>query len=165
MNRRLLWCIPLGWPGAGSPDEGSRYPATVGQQVAVFLEQGDSNAPPAFLPTIYGKEKGKDTQPGATLSASDTEKVATIWETKKVRIFASKDKDIHKVVIETTETNQEDRAYIEVNATDGTSSKAATVTIQGRTSVQIKSDGVIDISGSRVQIQGRIVADTTKKQI
>lgn len=158
------WCLPLGWPGAGRSGSGSRYPAGVGQTVALFLEQGDMHAPPAYLPGPYGYEQGKDIQPGATTAAKDTEKIATIWETSGIRVYVSEDESKHKVVIETKETNEEDRARVEVNGNDG-AGKAATVTIQGRTSVTIKSDGVVDISGSRVQIQGRIVASTTQKQI
>lgn len=163
------WASPLGWPGGGGQTYGSRYPTPVGAQVAILFEHGDPEAPACFLPGPYGLNGsgGSLTWPeldqelvlksaNGVADASPLE-VAVIWEDDTFRAFVvnkstAGEEDKRFVLIEKTTGSG-----IVLNATDGDSGKSITLTLSANTGISIQANGVIDIQGTSVQIQGRRV--------
>jgi hypothetical protein len=157
------WASPLGWPGAGGIGVGSQYPTQVGASVAVLFEHGNIHAPPAFLPTIYGKLEGQSAGPSIVSEGinkdEDPNKIAVIWEDEAFQIYVTMKKE--------SEDGVDDRrvsivekitgSKFEMNATDGAQNKSVSITIAANTGISLLSNGVIDIDGTVVQIQGRRV--------
>jgi len=158
-NTHPEWVKPVGWPGAGGTLNGSRYPVDIGAQVIVLFEAGSVEAPPVYLPGIYGLGESGVLGPQAALTHEDPNTRAVIWED-----------DVFQSYITTgtaSQPNAEDRRLvlkekrtgsgITINATDGTNHKSVSVDIQANTSLKIHCNGIIDIDGTVVQINGRKV--------
>lgn len=153
------WCIPVGWPGAGHESQGSRYPLPVDAQVAVFFEHGDPEGAPIVLGGVYPASKGIPAGPpimaeAAQSSDTDVNNVVLLWEDDMFRCYVTRTKDDRRLVLLEKETN----SNITLNATDGAQKKSKSITLEANTSISIHSNGIVDISGTRVQIQGRVVA-------
>jgi hypothetical protein len=162
------WIYPIGWPGGGQPEWGSQYPVKVRSQVAVFFEHGDIDASPVYLPGPYGQmgdgpNKGQNAGPSLVREAvdgkDDGEKTVVIWEDDTFEIFIT--------MYNTADDGKEDRRLVmrekktgsgfTLNATDGGQSKSVTMDINVNTSLNIQCNGIINIEGTTVQIQGRKV--------
>jgi len=156
------WIMPAGWPGAGELSRGSRYPASVGQQIAVFFELGDMDAPPIFFPLAYGFDPDLEA-PGGPQSAVgegvDPNDRAVLWEDNQMAVFI--------VDKENDDATQRDKrivmldkrtgSNITLNATDGAGGKSVSISIEANTSLSLKSNGIIDIDAPVVQIKKRRV--------
>jgi hypothetical protein len=170
------WFIPAGWPGAGGLSQGTQFPVPFGAQIMVFFEQGDIKAGGAYIPLHYGQVA--DAEGGATVfptrvaerkgqyGANSTLKCATLWEDDYFRIFVDFDKvgvspNLRNITIE----EKHGGSTIQMDAAAGANGKSSTITIYGRTNVNIQSEGAVSITGGSVSIQGRRVLSYGKKPI
>lgn len=158
------WILPACWPGGGGISKtGSQYPPPeVGAQVFVLYEHGvwwKTDGQAIYLAGYYGAKEGESLSPETIGQASDYEganKRTVIWENEKVAI-AVIDEDDDKRIILTAKTTG---SKIEVNAMDNDDGNSESIYIEGRTTVSIYSDGIIDLSAPIVQINGRTVGDS-----
>jgi hypothetical protein len=159
---------PFGWPGAGQPEHGSQYPVKVGAQVGIIFEHGDIDATPVYFTAAYGlvpagPDEGKNAGPSLIREAIEAgdpaEKTVVIWEDDSFEIFvtmfnkAEDGKDDRRVVIQEKATG----SGFTLNAADGAQGKSVSMTLNVNTSLDIQCNGVINIEGTTVQIQGRKV--------
>ena len=163
------WCNPAGWPGAGQARRGSRYPIEVGQHVLVFFERGDSTAGASFLPGLYGVEDNVPTGPTYHSRMDDPNKRATIWEDDDLivavgigRDAATQDPNVGSRYIAIG--SKKDRTGqggamtgISIAVNTGPNGRSDVVSIHGRTTVFLKSDGYVKIDAPVVTINGRRV--------
>ena len=181
------WAMPLGWPGAGLPSQGSKYSTKIGAQVAVIFENGDPDSIPGYLPAPYGASTGIPDGPSvvteAFLRGLDQTDFTVEDLQQAVRdgsIAGLPTKEAAEEVVELNviwedeafvffvTTQDDDRRMvmlekntlsgIALNATDGAQNKSVTLEIFANTSIKIGSKGIIDIRAQGVQIQGRKVA-------
>lgn len=165
------WVLPGGWPGAGGENNGSQYPPpAIGSHVFVIFEYGVWDAPDAhaiYLTGYYGLKSdgsGESASPSTITEASTAEKSrqrTVVYETDDLAVAVIDEDDDHRVVIEAFDNGGTSSASVgaklEVRAKDGASGRAASITIQGRTSIEIFSQGLIDIDAGILQLQGRRV--------
>lgn len=151
------WAIPIGWPGAGHPSRGSQYPAPpIGGQVAVFFEMSDVSAPPAYICAIYGMAEvgtgvaGPPMVTAAVKAGEDPRDITVIWDDDAFKAFVVNRSNDKRLVFaeKTTGSN------ITLNATDGPNGKSVTLSLEAMTSLSLKCNGIIDIDGTVVQING-----------
>lgn len=151
------WVLPMGWPGGGGLEKGSRYPTPVGAQVAVIFEYGNPDSAPVFLTGYYGltgeRPAGPSNPAFAHIEGRDPQEQVTIWEDEQFNIVITEETDNKKVSIVEKSTG----SGITLNSTDGVSGKAVTMTIAANTSINIQSNGIVNIEGLTVQINGRKV--------
>ena len=157
------WANPFGWPGAGAPGRGSKYPIQIGAQVAVFFEHGDMQAPPGYIPAMYGYDEGVNAGPDVLkaeqASNQDTNKTAVIWEDEALQIYvtmkdeATDGEDDRRVRIVEKSTG----SNITLNATDGSNGKSVAIILEANTGIALRSNGMISLDATVVQINGRRV--------
>lgn len=181
------WVLPLGWPGAGLPSQGSKYSTKIGAQVAVIFENGDPDSTPGYLTAPYGASEGipdgtsvvteaflkglaqtdfatedlKQAVQDGILSGLATGEAAE--EVVELNVIWEDEAFVFFVTTKETDKRMvmvEKRTLsgIVLNATDGGQSKSVTLDIFANTSIRMRSNGIIDISALGVQIQGRKVA-------
>lgn len=159
------WLYPMGWPGGGGDTQGSMYPMQLDATVGVFFEQGDPLGKGGYLPGPYGLDgQGRPMSPSyqqqmqISYDAEAARRVATIWEDDFFRMFfdlqpVGQQPDTRRFVIE--DKTAFSSFIFDVAA--GQSKNSVAISINSATSISINAAGVVDIQGSRVQIQGRPV--------
>jgi len=164
------WVMPL-WPAQGV-NRGSQYPPPeVGHPVMCIFEYGQYALPNSrayYMAGYYGIDatgaSAGPTVPAAAESADKARKYAVLWESSKLIAYVvdDPDNDDERIVLKAKTSGSK----IEINAADGESGKAETITIEARTMLSLYAQGLIDIqSDTGVQIQGRRVRDLTTGDI
>lgn len=156
------WLRPAGWPGAGGVKFGSRYPMEKGAQIAIMFEHGDPDAGAIYLPAIYGSDRktGQVLGPAAILSDGTSEMTpeqqqerVCLWEDEAFTIYVSMHEGDKRLSLH----HKPSGSNITMYGTDG-DGQSVSIDIYSQTSLRLKADGLVDISGSVVQIQDRRVA-------
>lgn len=170
-----FWVMPAGWPGAGGLNKGSQYPPPdIGAPVFVMFAMGKAvgtNVQAVYLTGYYGLDSDMQSAGPPVVHAAATAELANkrvcLWEDDTFIAYMVNDPGDgtrtadKRFVVQTKETGSK----IEINAADGDGAKSETIAIEARTAVSIYSDGIVDISGLRVQIQGRVVSELTRAAI
>ena len=171
------WISPGNWPGAGGIGVGSQYePPPIGAQVSVIFEHGLWDIPDAhaiYLSVAPGLKSDMTSASPLTIteatSAANARKRTVIWEKPDLAVIVIDEDSDHRVIIEAYDGGGTAAvsvgAKVEVRAKDGASGKGASVSIQGRTSIEIYSQGLIDIEAGVLQLQGRRVLKGTGRTI
>ena len=146
---QTAWAPPYGWPGAGNAKRGMFAPPALGSNVGVFFRGGDLDSP-AYLCGPPGVPDGVPDTPTtpAAAAVADAPSIPA-YETETFEVFIQ-DFGVgreRKLVMR----NKVNGDRIEL---DG---QTNSMTLKATTSLSIEADGVIDLRGARVQIQGRIV--------
>jgi len=155
------WIMPACWPGAGGENRGTQYPPPpIGAQVFIIFEQGrwdDPETSAIYLTGMYGLKDGEAVGPEAIYDAPDADRArkrACLWEDDTFTVFIATEDQDKRLVMQT----KDGAAVIEIDANAGAEgSDSKLISIECRTGITIFSKGLIDISGSTVQIQGRRV--------
>lgn len=152
--------------------EGSQYPPPdVGEPVCVTFMYGEWMAPDSvafyfgsFHGVLASGASAGPTIPASAASADSARKHAVLWESAGLvaYVYSDPDNDDEKLVLKAKTSGSK----IEINARDGASGKAESIYIEARTLLSLYSVGLLDIrSDTAVQIQGRRVADLTKRDL
>lgn len=169
---RSAWALPMGTMGGGSYQRGAFFIPEEGADVLVAFIDGDDSRPVywsghwgiADRSVIGGTEN--DTEVPTRVAEIDTDERAKVKaiETEKFTIYI----DDRAGSIDDRESGKE-RLLIEYKddpevriELDGIN-KA--IGISASSGVEITSSGLVSISGSQVQIQGRVVNAVTSKEI
>lgn len=165
------WVMPMGY-NAKKPQEGSRFPPPEPQMaVGVIFAYGEyqhQNSQAYYFTGYYGlNTDGSAAGPPSVASAPTVPQVnarACLWEDDTFRIMVHNDPGAtdKKVIVQ----SKIGGSKIELNAADGASGKAETITLEARTAVIIYSQGLIDIdSDTQVKICGRPVSKLSEAEI
>jgi uncharacterized protein involved in type VI secretion and phage assembly len=145
------WALPFGGAGAGSKQRGFYDPPDVGADVLVFFIAGDVDRP-RYTPGHWGAPGGAAETPG---SAADE---GSPGEAVKIKAYET---DRYKVEFDhrvgKTRMVFLDKTSGDMIEFDGV---ARAITIKATTSINIQALGAIDIKGTAVTINGRLVAPT-----
>lgn len=160
-NRAVMDAVPAGWPGAGGTTRGAMYPVPIGAQVALIFEHGDLDSTPLYLTGPYGAPDGAPIAPAVIReeflkeNGKDPTEITVIWEDEYFRFYVVGTGTTDRRIVMVEKATQ---SHIILNATDGDSGKSVTLSLAANSSISIKSNGVINIDGLQVYIQGRLIA-------
>lgn len=142
------WAFPLGTIGGGSDRRGFFAVPEDGAEVGVLFQEGDVERP-FYLACHWGMPGGATEIPGPARGLSRT-------ETPQVRVFETRrfllvfdDRAEHETL--RIEDKAAGGAQIEI---DGT---ALGMTIKATSALILKADGLVNIEGTTVVINGRLV--------
>jgi hypothetical protein len=154
------WAMPIGAPGGGHTDRGFFAVPPVGATVGVMFVQGDIDDP-VYLCGPWGYVGGKTDIPVRRVSSTSMDSGAPAFDpdaasptdialrqafaTDKWGIYFDDKDELLLLRHKTKEVG------VSISGRD------RTVVVFGTTTVQLRSEGMIDIDAARVQIQGRIV--------
>lgn len=167
-NPATAWAYPIGSPGGGSKGSGMKWIPKVGAMVVVWFKLGDPDKPRYLCGSWGSRTKDGNETPGdgkkttqniatgatttEVLSPADAADVHT-FETNDFRVYVDERQGKrglilqHKLTLDFIEYDGESYGWI----------------IKGTSGLVIDVDGLIDIKGAQVQIQGRMVRTTTEK--
>jgi len=154
-----VWALPIGMPGAGSAAKGLFFVPEVGAEVAVFFKMGDVDHP-RYLAGAWGRPSGQSELPSSVLTAED----GTTYDTNEIPNVTAIETRGYEIVIDDNEgherltirdKNSPDEDIIEI---DGVNHG---VRIKGTVAVRIESTGAVSIDALQVNINGRVVRETT----
>jgi len=138
------WAFPLGGPAAGgSKGVGFDGVPRLGAAVAIWFNRGDPDHP-----YYQAASQGRDEIPAEVAGKLD----AQIWSSENWGILLDDTQDGRVLQI----INRKTGDLIEMNAEENS------ITIQGTTSVDIQSIGIVNIDAPNVQIKGRKVTPSNK---
>lgn len=151
------WAWPMGTLGGGSDGRGAYFVPELDAEVSVFFKQGELEYP-HYLCGNWGMPS---TAEGGT-EVPDVLKIIPPEERPDVRVLSSK----RYVIIMDDRKDQEYLVIRDKETGDliGLDGVKRTITLNAETGIVIKTDGLVDISGAQVQINGRVVA-TSKRQL
>ena len=162
-----LWAVPCGW-GVPFYSGGPKYrPPPRGANIRVEFEHNDYyDGLPMYMPLHCGfhPKTGQMMGPAAIRTlheqGKETKRRHVIFEDDFWQFYIDSkslekgdDEDLRQVVLREKSSG----TGITINATDGESTKAMTVTISARTGVTVECEGITDINGGIVQIKKRRV--------
>jgi len=164
------WVMPL-WP-AQAVGKGSQYPPPdIGHPVACIFEYGQYSTPDSkafYMAGYYGVDaagaSAGPTIPAAAPTAEKARKYTVLWESEKLVAYIVDDpeNEDERLVLKAKTSGSK----IEINAADGASGKAETITIEARTLLSLYARGRLDIkSDAGVYIQDRHVSDVSSGDI
>jgi uncharacterized protein involved in type VI secretion and phage assembly len=144
------WAFPLGTVGGGSDGRGFFAVPEVGAEVGVLFHQGDVDHP-YYLCGHWGKPGGASEvpSPARALSSADAPKVRAFETRRFVLVFDDRDGQEALRIADKTSGDQ-----IEF---DGA---AMGITIKATSALLLQADGLINIEGTTVVINGRLVLPT-----
>lgn len=142
------WAFPLGWPGAGGKKRGFFAVPPEGSEVGVFFHQGDPDHP-YYLAGHPGRGEAPDEMDEA--SVDEATKIQ-VFETSRYRMTV--DDRGPKAQFEL-----KDKVTGDIIELDG---KELAIRIKATGGIRIEADGAIDIIGSSVRVQGRLVTPNGK---
>lgn len=163
------WIMPANWPGAGGVHTGSQYPPPpLNAQIFIMFEYGQYQAADShaiYLTGYYGLTEDKapagPTIVGTATTAANAHKRVCFWEDDKFIAYVINDDTEKRLVLQAKTSGSK----VEINAADGNSGKAETIYIEARTALSLYSQGLVDIQGMIVQINGRKVSSLTNSMI
>ena len=141
------WAFPLGTVGGGSAQRGFFAVPELGAECGVLFNQGDIDHP-FYFSGHWGKPDGASEvpTPATGLSAAETPKVRAFETARFVLSFDDRDGKEGLVLRDKRSGDQ-----IEF---DG---QAMGITIKATSALFLKADGLINIEGTTVVINGRVV--------
>lgn len=150
-----FWCTPMGWPGAGAPGQGSRYPMQLGAQVMLFFLRGDPDLGAAYLPSCYGAQTGVNVGPTSVTASepsAQNERVC-LWEDERFAFYITMHAEDRRLAM----VDKVSGSSITLDATDGDNHKSISISIEAQTGILLKTDGLISLRAGRVEINGKPV--------
>lgn len=152
------WALPITL--GGGPQRGIMHIPDVGSEAYVFFLAGDPDKP-RYLGGHWGKPKGVTDVPTAAREAAVEEQhQLKIWETERFALVFDERGGRERVYLHSKNRGEELAAgsalMIEFDDTNGV------VSISGTAGVVIRTLGIVDIQGLRVQINGRVVLPIDK---
>lgn len=148
------WIVPVGLPGAGFTERGAFSVPPIGAQVVVAFIQGDIDEPIYFAGPYAQNEAPARVK---AVTAEDGSKLRII-ETDGFEVLIDESTDNQRLTV----TSKKSGDYIEINAKDGPSKTANTITVQSSASLLLRATGLVAIEGLQVQINGRLVTPGTE---
>ncbi len=148
------WAYPIGAPGGGSAQRGGWTVPAIGATVVVQFVGGDVERP-LYSGGWWGKPKGT-TEIGTEAAAvppREAHLVQTISETRRMRIWVDERDGKQQLSIADKELPE---LFIQVDLESGA------VNISSLAAITIKSLGLVQIEGTTVTIQGRVVMPDSK---
>lgn len=141
------WAFPLGTLGGGSDRRGFFAVPEHGAEVGVLFQEGDVERP-YYLAGHWGMPGGSTEIPGPArgLSKADTPEVRVFESRRFVLLFD--DRVGHETM------RIEDKLSGDQIEIDGT---ALGMTVKATSALMLKADGLINIEGTTVVINGRLV--------
>jgi uncharacterized protein involved in type VI secretion and phage assembly len=169
---KSAWALPMGTLGGGSYQRGAFFIPEVGADILVAFIDGDDTRPVYWSAhwgivdrtVIGGTENDSevptrvadvDTDERAKVKAIETEKF-TIYIDDRAGSIDDRESGKERLLIE---YKDDPEVRIELDGIN----KA--IGISASSGVEITSSGLVSISGSQVQIQGRVVNQVTSKEI
>jgi hypothetical protein len=143
------WAFPLGAAGAGGKKRGGWSPPPIGAEVAVFFKMGDADHP-RFIPGWPGEGE----QPDEVEEASPEEavKVPYVFNGDRFKFIVDERPGKARIAIEDKKTG-------DLYEIDGVK---LGLRLKSTSALSIECDGAVDIKGSSVTINGRLVAPNPK---
>ena len=141
------WAWPLGTVGGGSKNRGFFAVPEEGAEVALFFNQGDVDKP-YFISAHWGKPNGESEVPEEAQKDSPDNRVLA---TETFRLELDESAGARRLKI----TNKKTDDYLLFDA------EANTITLQGTTSIVIKSVGAISLDATHITIGGRAIRPVT----
>lgn len=139
------WALPVGMPGAGSPQRGTKWVPPLHSEVTIFFNGGDPDDP-RYMPAHWGTgEMPTDAKDLPPEEAVDVHCIEFKRYTIKIDERAGKEAFVLR-----------DKVSGDFVEMDGV---APGVQIQCTTALIIKCDGIVSIDASRCVINGRLVSD------
>ncbi|OHD18487.1 MAG: hypothetical protein A2Y38_13780 [Spirochaetes bacterium GWB1_59_5] len=152
LDRHEAWALPCGTMGGGSGQRGSYLTPDEGADVVVFFEAGDLDFP-FFMCANHGVTDDGSEIPTPikddSVTPEEAPQIRVIQESKQFLIYIDDRKDREALVIK-------DKVSEDSIEFDG---KGQGITIRATAGLILHADGIIDIRGLQVQIQGRPVDD------
>ena len=145
------WAFPLGTVGGGSAGAGFFAVPEVGAEVGVLFNQGDVEAP-FYLGGHWGKPRGQSEVPAEAQRTSPTNRV---FATAGFRIEIDEAPGSRGVRITCLKNGDTVELDAETNA----------VRVKATTALVLEADGLVDIRGAIVQLNGRRVLSSSGKPI
>jgi uncharacterized protein involved in type VI secretion and phage assembly len=141
------WAFPLGTVGGGSDRRGFFSVPEKGAEVGVLFHQGDIDHP-FYLSGHWGKPNGQAEvpEPARGLAKEETPQVRA-FETKRF-LLAFDDRDGKEAFLIKDKVSGDQIEF------DGV---GMGITIKATTALLLKADGMVNIEGASVQINGRLV--------
>lgn len=146
------WAWPMGSFGGGGPGGGGWRVPPLGADVGVLFLQGDPSRP-YYLPGWWGKPKGESEIPvdARDLSPAESPQVTAI-ETERLAIAIDERPGSRALRIRDKVSDDAIEWDLE----------AMGIRIKATSGVLIESDGIVDIRGLQIIINGRVVTDLPK---
>ncbi len=143
------WAFPIGAPGAGGKKRGGWSPPPIGAEVAVFFKMGDPEHP-RYLPGFSGVGEQPDEVEAA--SPEDAVKIPFLFNGDRFKIIVDERAASARIALEDKKTGD----LIEI---DG---KRGGVKLKATSALSIECDGAVDIKGSSITFNGRLLAPSNK---
>jgi hypothetical protein len=167
-NPATGWAWPIGMPGSGAAQQGSKWVPKLGAEVVVWFKQGDPDAP-RYLSSLWGDDTDtgneipgnvqkitQDIETGAFTTEELTKSQAPdvhVWETNDFRVYIDERTGKRGLILQHKYTGD----FIEYDAeTYGWQIKATSALI-------IDVDGLCSIRAGQLQLNDRLVRTTTEK--
>ena len=135
------WAYPLDGQGGGAPQTGSHHVPPVGAEVAVWFEQGDPNYP---LYKTLNHGEGEELTPLKEAGSAKEKAEIRAWEYGNfLLVFDCRE--------------GKDNLYIKHKTTDDTieiDGAGQGIRLKATTALVLEADGVVEIRGSQVVING-----------
>jgi uncharacterized protein involved in type VI secretion and phage assembly len=147
---RSAWAFPLGMPGAGGRKQGFFVVPPVGAEVGVFFHQGDADRP-YYISGHPTRGAAPDETEDAAVSPEEATKIQ-VFETRRYRMTVDDRTNAAQFELKDKLTGD----IIELDGND------LAIRIKATAAMRIECDGVIDIIGAGVRIQGRLVTPNGK---
>ena len=146
------WAFPLGTVGGGCDRRGFFAVPEKGAEVGVLFLQGDIDRP-FYLGGHWGKPDGQPEvpEPARSMAKEDAARVRAFETNRFLLVFDDREGKEAFVVKDKKSGDQ-----IEL---DGA---GMGITIKATSALLIKADGLVNIEGALVQIQGRLVLPSSK---
>jgi len=141
------WAFPLGTLGGGSDRRGFFSVPEKGAEVGVLFHQGDVDHP-YYLCGHWGKPDGQAEvpEPARGLPKEEAPQIRA-FETRRF-LFVFDDREGKEALVVKDKTSGDQIEF------DGV---GMGITIKATSALLLKADGVVNIEGASVQIQGRLV--------
>jgi hypothetical protein len=137
------WAWPLGTMGGGSKDVGFFAVPEVGAEVGVLFNQGDPDAP-YYLAAQWGKPGGTSEVP---VEAQKSPPDNRVFATETFRIELDESQGSRRLQL----TNKKTGDFLVFDAEDNT------ITLQGTTAINIIAVGAVNIQGTMITLNGRVL--------
>lgn len=151
---KTAWALPFGGPGSGSAQRGAWVVPDKGALVVVFFIGGDVERP-IYTGGWWGTPDAGSEMPTEAKAVSPAEafNISTIHETSRFKIWVDERAGKEQLAIQ--DKTVED-VFLQFDLTSGT------ITISAAAALILKAQGLVNIEGAQVTVNGRLVLPDSK---